>query len=239
MINGEQRSNGPSVSLPTMDTGPSPSIGWWKLAEETRQQYEDGTYRAPEDGRSKNPQVDEYYFERMEDRTNVDGLMAYWMRVLHQAEWFDAEGNPAETGPMDEVAAIVNSTLQTMAENATSSQGFLINLAALAGAKSLMNTRQKCFRLHYDQTHNYYRFEWDYRFGHIQGTFDMATSVPRSMYERPGAVRHDGPGAASGVGLSTQEWQNKYSSLLGEVEKRERELAELRARMTVSDNEDA
>ena len=179
--------------------------------------------------------------------------MAYFARLTHESNWFDADGNPAEPASMEEASAIVNSTLENMYRTAANSQAFLINLAALAGARMLMTNLTRCVRIGEQEGHTAYRCEWEYRFGHLHGYFNMAASVPFSMWRAPRpkdqkddeAIKRatkygDGAAASSAVGsdadgagdgrrsLPADHWQNKYKTLLSEVEKKDMELFTLR-----------
>lgn len=178
----------------------------------------------------------QYLFEKTEDRTNVDSLMSYFVQHLGESEWFDASGDADERACIGEVTAVVNATLENMLKTSTSSQGFLINLAALAGAKMLLHGRGKCFRLRDDKEFYHYRFEWEYRLGQFKGQFNMKQSVPRSMWERP--VKDPKLGAedvdCDGGGLTTEDWQRKYAMLLREMNKRETEISNLKAKMWTS-----
>lgn len=192
-------------------------------------------------GEEPGENIPEYFFETMKDRTNVDALMAYFIRVTHESDWYDEEGKPTEPASMEEATAIINSTLENMYKTATSSQAFLINLAALAGARMLMTTLTRCVRVGEKEDHTAYRCEWEYRFGHLHGYFNMAAAVPFSMWRaKKDAGGPDAQAMASAAAgshaepeptnprLRAEHWQNKYQSLLGQVDKMDKELFELR-----------
>lgn len=216
------------------------SVNWHKLTNTASNTYQ---------GVGGSPAVEsipEYFFEKMEDRTNIEPLMAYFTRMTHESNWFDADENPTEPASMEEASAIINATLENMYRTATSSQAFLINLAALAGARMLMTNVTRCVRLGEREDHTAYRCEWEYRFGHLHGYFNMAATVPFSMWRapRPKAPEDESSRAASsrdasasvassevdagGQPLPADHWQNKYKILLGEMEKRDHELFRLR-----------
>lgn len=178
-----------------------------------------------------------YYFEKIEDRTNIDSLLSYFVQQTHESQWFDEQGNPDEPASMNEAAALVNATLENMLKTSTSSQAFLINLAALAGARTLLATKARCYRLQDDDDFYHYRFEWEYRFGHFRGQFNMTQSVPRTMWKKPTKdpmnARATNDGGGSG-GLSAADWQRKYTVLLDEMRQRDEELFDLRAKMMKS-----
>ncbi|KAM0741582.1 hypothetical protein ACQRIT_004439 [Beauveria bassiana] len=188
----------------------------------------------------------EYFFETMSDRTNIDALMAYFIRMTYESEWVDADGKPTDPASMDEATAIINATLENMYKTAASSQAFLINLAALAGARMLMTNLTRCTRMGERDGFTTYKCEWEYQFGHLHGYFNMAAAVPFSMWRakpktagtggdsnagsranNAGANDMDEPDS-SNPRLQAEHWQNKYKSLLGQVDKMDRELFDLR-----------
>ena len=191
---------------------------------------------------SKPPQPGEqnvplFYFERMSDRRNADALMAYFIRETHDSIWLDANGNPDEPGTLEESTAVVNATIEDMLRKNPSTDLFLLNLAALAGAKALMTTRTKSIRVGSSEDHYIYKFEWEYRFGHFSGTYNMTQYVNKGMFTKPPPTFDKSsppppPGReVDNASLTAEEWQRKYEGLLGEVEKREKELMDLKARV--------
>ncbi|UKZ82107.1 hypothetical protein TrVFT333_009891 [Trichoderma virens FT-333] len=188
-------------------------------------------------GSTSNRDVPEYFFEDLDDRTNVDGLISYFTHVLHNSDWVDPQGNQQEIAGMDECTAMVNATVEHMYKNAESSQAFLINLAALCGAKMLMNNRPRCYRVETSEGVYTYYFDWQYRFGHLKGQFTMTHSVPVTMWKRPEpgasgeASQEGGPPAGN---LTSEQWQAKYGALMDELEKRDRELFEMQNKVMAS-----
>lgn len=227
LVNGE---NGSNETTNTADNAEGANR-LNRLIQETTDRYKTANEEAPI-GIPDAKNITNYYFERLDDRTNVDSLLSYFMRACQESQWFDADGKPDEPASIGESAAIVNATLQTMLETATSLQAFLINLAALAGARSLMTTEGRCFRMGEDDGYYKYRIHWEYRFAHFTGHFNIAQKVPFSMWKKPT------PGKPSDEGdeesLSVEEWQRKYKALLGEMKKRDQELEDLRARVLKS-----
>ncbi|KFA77137.1 hypothetical protein S40288_05263 [Stachybotrys chartarum IBT 40288] len=173
--------------------------------------------------------VHTYHFETVEDRTNVDVVTTFFTRVLHEGEWSDTDGNPAENPSLDECTAIVNAVIDTMYTTAATPQSFLINLAALAGARMLMTTRAKCTRLGAEEDSAGYKFEWEYRFGKYKAPFNMVQSVQHCMWKRP-EPGEDPDGGHSA--LSAQDWQKKYARLLDMLKDRDKELLQLRTGLT-------
>lgn len=184
---------------------------------------------------SMNSDISEFLFEKMEDRTNVDVVIAFFTRAMHDADWFDAEGNPAEAACLEECTAIVNATMETMYKAAPTAQSFLVNLAALSGARMLMTTRAKCTRLGEDEEKYMYKLDWEYRFGKFKGPYTMMQNVPRTMWERPKTDTGDGSQQeGGGLPLTVADWQKKYQNLLQTVRDKDKELLELRTKVTLS-----
>ena len=204
------------------------------------------TTKSIETGPTARQGVADYFFERMEDRTNVDAVMARFIGTAYEGKWVDEDGNPAEPASIEECSAIVNNTLRDMYDKATSEQSFLINVAALAGAATLMSktTAARCTRLRGDENHHRYTFSWEYQLGNVRGRFAMPSSLPRRMWRGPQQQDHPdnkgsmttmteeaNGGGGGGEGLSAGEWQRKYQALMGEMEKRDRELLGLKSRV--------
>ena len=217
-----------------------PDHGWQRFAKEATDAYEQAS-NVPSNGCEGPENMPEYYFEKMEDRTNVDALVAYFVRSMADSEWIDAEGNPDEPAGVEESTAIVNAMLQNMYKTSTSPQAFLINLAALAGSMMLVTTRPKCVRMGENDDSYVYKCDWEYCFGHVKGGFTMPQHVPRTMWKKPKKEAEATPGAdAADAGeeqktpLSSDDWKRKYQALVEEMVKRDKELAGLRGRVMSS-----
>jgi hypothetical protein len=213
--------------------------GWDQIAKEAAERQ--ATLNRLNEGSSSvasvKSDISEFQFEKMEDRTNVDVVIAFFTRALHDADWFDAEGNPGEPASLEECTALVNSTMETMYKAAPTAQSFLVNLAALSGARMLMTTRVKCTRLGGDADKYMYKMDWEYRFGKFKGPYTMIQNLPRSMWEKPNEDANGGGGAGEGPGglpLTAEDWQRKYQNLLQAVRDKDKELLELRTKVTLS-----
>jgi hypothetical protein len=237
-------SNG-DPNLETPSTEPqNKSAAWNTWASEAMGAYGDTqSNRQPPsiNGTGTGTGMPDYYFEKIEDRTNVDSIMSYFVQAAFDADWFNADGTPSERATLEEATAIVNTALQTMYKSATSPQVFLINLAALAGARHLMTKRARYVRRGGDENFRNYSFEWEYRFGHVHGKFTMMHRVPRSMWpieEPPPVVAPEENRNGEGDGedkdkasMSAADWQKKYENLLAQVERQNKDMWELRTRV--------
>jgi hypothetical protein len=177
--------------------------------------------------------VGDYYFERMEDRTNVDSLMEYFLQAAQEGIWLDQHGNPDDVASVGEASAIINSIMQNMINAATDTASFLLNLSVLAGARALKAKPVKCTRLADGKDCYNYKFEWEYRFGHLVGQVAMEHNVSKSMWRRPGSKSPE-DGAVGMNGLSAEEWQRKYEVLLQRMKQKDEELSDLQAKATAT-----
>ncbi|OAA43744.1 ARS binding protein 2 [Metarhizium rileyi] len=208
--------------------------GWRRFAREAIDTYEPPDQHNSEtnlsDPGDKKSVLSDYYFDKMDDRTNVDVLTAYFTRSMTEAEWLDAAGNPTKPVSTDESAAMVHAMLQTMYQNATSAQAFLINLAALAGSTTLVTARPKCTRLSEDGGQFTYKCEWEYQFGQVKGGFTFEQIVPASMWAKT-KKRHDpdnNGGEKQEEKFTKEYWQKKYEALTAQMENKEKDLADLK-----------
>ncbi|OAQ69165.1 ARS binding protein Abp2 [Pochonia chlamydosporia 170] len=202
--------------------------GWRRFAREAADAYEQGDTSGLADKSSVMP---DYFFDKMDDRTNVDVLVAYFTRSMSEADWQDIHGNETKKVSIEESAAMVHAMLQTMYQTATSPQAFLINLAALAGSTTLVTARPKCTRLSEDGGQFTYKCEWEYRFGHVKGGFTFEQVVPASMWAKtkkvPTTAGEDGQNPKEDL-FTKEYWQQKYEALTVQMEARDKDLADLR-----------
>ncbi|KAH7005758.1 ARS binding protein 2-domain-containing protein, partial [Fusarium venenatum] len=175
--------------------------------------------------------VPRFYFERLEDRTNVDEVIAYMMRGCFAAIWLDAEDNPAHVCTTHEAMAITNCILEEMYKTAISPQAFLINLAAVTGGGYLLSGKSKIKRLGVNDGAMKYSCEWEYGFGHFRGTYHMEQIVPLELLEEQDASLEP-TSEGSGTKLSTDEWQAKYENLLMAMGEKDKKFMDLRTKVT-------
>lgn len=209
--------------------------GWRKFAKEATDAYEQDPASMPPPVGGSGSELPDFYFEKMEDRTNVDPLVAYFTQSMNDSEWLDVHGNPTEPAGIEESTAMVHAMLQTMYKTSTSSQAFLINLAALAGSTTLVTSRPKCTRLSEDDKGFTYKCEWEYRFGNVKGGFTFEQNVPQSMWKlAKGEIADVNLPATGGENpslTSAEHWKQKYQGLMDEMKKRDKEMADLRSRV--------
>lgn len=185
-----------------------------------------------EDTMSQQKDVPRLYFERLEERTNVDEVIGYMMRSLFGANWLDAEGNPTHTCSTTEAMAIVNSVLEDLYRKAASPDMFLINLAAMTGGGYLLAGTTKLKRVGVQDGAMKYTCEWIYGLGHLRGQYQMEIAVPVEMLEDSKEPSPEATSAESASKLSADEWQAKYEKLLEELDKKDKTFMDLRMKVT-------
>ncbi|KAF4334475.1 ars binding 2 [Fusarium beomiforme] len=181
---------------------------------------------------SQQKDVPMLYFERLEERTNVDEVIGYMMRSLFSASWFDAEGNPTHTCSTTEAMAIVNSLLEDLYRKAASPDMFLINLAGMTGGGYLLAGTTKLKRIGVQDGAVRYVCEWIYGLGHLRGQYQMEIAVPVEMLDDSKETSPEATSTESGSKLSADEWQAKYEKLLEELDKKDKTFMDLRMKVT-------
>ncbi|CAJ0545686.1 Ff.00g091590.m01.CDS01 [Fusarium sp. VM40] len=222
LLNGQHSDPQPQLHISYYGTTSSFTIGADEPGTPSQQQVEEPM--------SQQKGVPPLFFERLEDRTNIDELLGYLMRNCLTSNWFDAEGNPTHTSSTNEAMALVNAILGDMYKAAPSPETFLINLAAMTGGGYLLSGDLTFRRLGVHGSARKYICEWEYRLGHIKGQYQMEAMVPLETLDEtdtsPGPTAEE-PGAK----LSAEEWQAKYENLLMEMDRRDKSFVDLGARV--------
>ncbi|KAB5583688.1 ARS binding protein 2-domain-containing protein [Coniochaeta sp. 2T2.1] len=184
-------------------------------------------------------------FEDPSDRTNKDDLYGFFTHEVLAADWFDAAGAPIPPCGPDEAWAIINTIIENLLKAANTKDAFLINLAALAGGKILMSTTNlRMTRVEEGRERNRYRCSWELRLGDIKGAYSMEETVECKRFKKVEGSKEGGEregrestvgreeGEGDGKAPSTaEEWQRKYLAMCKAVEKKDRELAEVRLKV--------
>ncbi|OLN92181.1 ARS-binding protein 2 [Colletotrichum chlorophyti] len=173
-------------------------------------------------------------FENMEDRTNIDAVLGYFAHETANANWVDAQNNPIECCSIAEANALVHTTVERMWQSAANRDAFLVNIAALAGGKSLMTTSK--LRIKREEEHSdraTYTCSWEFRLGSIRGHYNMVQTV---MYDRWRKPQEDVKPTGKREDDEESVWEKKYRDLLALSEKRDKELQALRAGITATMN---
>lgn len=182
-------------------------------------------------------EIPKFYFERAEDRTNVEEVVGYMVQSTLEADWFDTNSVPTTGGTVAEGTAIINTIIEEMFKSSVSPQAFLVNLAAIVGGRYLVASRTRIWRHEVEDGARRYVCEWEYGFGSVRGQYKMEQKVSLAMIgekeEDTATADKEGeePKPETGA-LSEMEWQVKYENLLEEMRKKDREFLELEVRVT-------
>jgi hypothetical protein len=168
------------------------------------------------------------------DRTNKDDLEVHFMSHILTANWFDAKGNPVPVCGVDEAWAFAQRVIENLLKTAATKEAFLINLAALAGGKILINKGSlRITRLEELADRTRYSCAWQLRFGDIIGDWSMEETVMHSAWKK--GERKEGEGAGSGsnssAGQTTSAWEERYKEAVIALQERDKEIAQLKAKI--------
>ncbi|KAK2066084.1 ARS binding protein 2 [Colletotrichum caudatum] len=167
-------------------------------------------------------------FENMEDRTNIDAVVGYLAHETANGDWFDAQDNPIDKCSMAEAYAIVHSMLECMWQTAPTQDAFLLNLAAMVGAKTLMTTsKTRCKREEEFEDRAAYSCKWQLRLGPFRGNYGLCHTLKYDRWRRP-EEKAEKPNMKGTAGAES-EWEKKYRDLLALSERRDKEMESLRA----------
>ncbi|KAK0612844.1 ARS binding protein 2-domain-containing protein [Bombardia bombarda] len=112
------------------------------------------------------------------DRTNLDALEAFFVSEILIASWCDADNKSIPPCTVDEAWGICETVIENLLGTAVTKEAFLINLAALAGGRLLMNTNcLKIKRLEEMGDRTRYSCSWELRLGDIRGEYSMEEVV--------------------------------------------------------------
>ncbi|KAK2018944.1 ARS binding protein 2 [Colletotrichum eremochloae] len=165
-------------------------------------------------------------FENMEDRTNIDAVLGYFIHETATADWFDAQDNPIDKCSIAEAHALVHTTVERMWQSAPNQDAFLLNLAALAGGRALMTmSKMRIKREEELEDRATYSCTWQFRLGSIRGNYKMWHTLKYDRWQRPEDEKPNMKGTAE----AESGWEKKYRDLLALSEKRDKEIQSLRA----------
>ncbi|KAL0941050.1 ARS binding protein 2 [Colletotrichum truncatum] len=181
-------------------------------------------------------------FENMEDRTNIEAVLGYFIHETANGEWVDSENNPIEGCSMAEAYALVHTTIERMWQTAANEDAFMINLAVLAGGRALMNTSKLKIKREVEyEDRAIYSCSWQFRMGNIRGNYNMVQTVMYNRWKKTEEEKKtDKPVEKTTIGGGTtpeSDWETRYRDLLRVSELRDRELQELRAGVLSSLNQ--
>jgi hypothetical protein len=171
------------------------------------------------------------FFDNMEDKVNVDAVMAFFAREILAGDWFDHENKSIPPGNVEEASAMVRTTLENLYRSTPTKEAFLVNLAALVGGNMLMTTsRLKITRVSEGEESTKYRCDWEYRLGNIRGNYSMAQSVRHDRWKKT-APPPQAENESNNTEFGAEYWQKKYESLFDQLKQKEQQLGDMKRTM--------
>jgi hypothetical protein len=148
------------------------------------------------------------------------------------ADWFGPAGNAVPACGVEEAWAITRTVMGDLRKTAPSKDAFLINLAALAGAKLLMRTTNvRMQRVQEGKDEIRYSCSWELRLGDIRSTYSMQATVARKLFEHEEADGEEEGRGGEEERRSAEEWQKKYVAMREALRRKDRELADVRLKV--------
>ncbi len=182
-------------------------------------------------------------FQDPTDRTNLDDLEVYFVHEILNGTWTDANGNSIPPCGIDEAWAIATTIIENVLKAAASKEAFLINMAALAGGKSLHGANFLRITRYDDTDRNRYTCHWELRLGDIRGLFSMQETVLHERWKKPPLPQADEIEAADrargevggepgqGPNVTETDWRRKYKDLMALVRAKDEQLNTLRSKI--------
>jgi hypothetical protein len=141
------------------------------------------------------------------DRTNMDALESHFICEILSADWYDGEGTLIDRCSIDEADKICKQVIKNLQAESSSTEAFLINLAALAGGPLM--TRLRMTR-HDHGTASHYECHWKMRFGSIEGDFTIRATVDHEV----DSLKH-------GPEEPEDSWKKRYLDLRQQIKERD------------------
>ena len=166
-----------------------------------------------------------------EDRTNIAEIEAFFADEMLQANWFDNQGKKIPPASLEEIRAVIDTTLERLRKGAPTKQVFLINLAALAGAKFLMTNRRLSITRVEESDRTTYTCQWELRYGGVKATLDTKDTV---LHEKWKKHPEENRQVEEPESLHTSEWERRYKELLEVIKAKDRRLVDLKTKLLKS-----
>lgn len=219
MVNGQQA---PAQAEPRPTSG---MPGMYSLSQEQQQQQQQPTqtpfmsFPPPPASQSVgNDTTDPLHLPEIEGLLTTD---------LFTATWFTSSNTSTPPCDVEEASSVAKAIIDHTRKTSANNQAFLVNIAALMGAKSLGGgLRITKFR------DGRYRCEWELRLGGLTGGWSLEVTIAKNKDDegsREGTVGRNGKDDDG-----EQEWKKKYTEMCEAVKRRDKELAELKGRVTLA-----
>lgn len=197
-------------------------------------------------GTDTRPTLPAHSHDVVGNRTNLDALEALLTYELLGAEWTDAQGGHTATPcSVDEAGAVAREIVENARRMAGSAQGFLMNVAAIAGVtwlkKADERVRVQRMGLAEGGRDEVYDVHWELQLEDVKSGFGLRAVVAKDDWMRPKKNGKEGIEEEDVEGQQQQEdeeenenaarWRSKYQGLLGVVQEQNGELSGIRQSM--------
>jgi ARS binding protein 2 len=235
LVNGESEADAPADETLSREQESTPTMDCLNCTK-TYVHFDPDAMLTTDDGISQNnePLSRAHQFTNLssrdgpgEDRTSIDMVELQFVYATLHADWYNNDGQPTERCSLNEAYRIASQIVCKLRDESSSKEAFLMNLAALAGGRSL-GMLLKFTRLENSEDANNYRAKWTMKYGPVEGSFDLKISVPRRPPTRPQEPAGDGPETEASEIRTTNYWKNKYVELHGRIRESDQKIKELR-----------
>lgn len=184
------------------------------------------------------------------NRTNLDALEALFTYELLGAEWTDAQGGHTATPcSVEEAGAVAREIVENARRVSGSAQGFLMNIAAIAGVTWLKKADERVRVQRMGMVEGgrgeVYDVHWELQLGDVKSEFSLREVVAKEVWVRgkkhrresvededvEGQQQQKEQEAEEEGGENAARWRSKYQGLLGVVQEQNAELSGIRQSM--------
>lgn len=190
--------------------------------------------------------------DNADNRTNLDALEALLTYELLGAEWLDVQGGQTATPcSVEEAGAVAREIVENARRTAGSSQGFLMNIAAIAGVTWLKKTDERVRVQNMGPAEGgkgeIYDLHWELQLGDVKSGFSLREVVNKEDWvkrkehqkehvesadvKRQRQQHEEDEEEGKEANENAAPWRSKYQGLLGVVQEQNAELSGLRQSM--------
>ena len=195
MFNPQGSRDGP-ITVPISSSSSS------RVTHDNNQKEQDGSGSSPSQQPSQEPGQPQVLCEDPTNHTNKYEIETFFVHEIMAGSWLTSKGEPIPSCDVDEAWGLAQTVVENLLKAASTKEGFLINLAALAGGKLLMPCGGlKITRLESELPgQNRYSCDWQLQYGDLRGSFSMQETVFDEKWKN---------GAATAVPVATVSHNNK------------------------------
>ncbi|KAK3314783.1 ARS binding protein 2-domain-containing protein [Apodospora peruviana] len=178
------------------------------------------------------------FFKDLSDRTNINEIESFFVHEIMAGSWLSSKGKPIPPCEVDEAWGVAQSVVENLLKAAPTKEAFLINLAALAGGRLLMESNGlKITRLDDDdqsRDRSRYSCDWELRFGDIRGKYSMQETVLHEKWQRNKKRKQGSNDVDAEVEKDDIDWKKCYAQMVETSQRQEQELAILRGKIVAA-----